>query len=172
MPTIASARHDSPLGTLVSHWTAAGLYALRWDQPPTASTAPVTQPGHSVSDATRLDELLQCFFTTGSADFSALLIDSAGWTSFGRRIYHCCRQIPAGETRTYKELARAAGNERASRAVGAAMARNRIPIVIPCHRVIATGGHLRGFSAPGGLKTKQWLLALESASQPDQPLFR
>ena len=62
---------------------------------------------------------------------------------------------------TYKQLAKLAGNEKASRAVGAAMSRNRILLVIPCHRVIAAGGGLRGFSAPGGLATKRLLLQLE-----------
>ncbi|MCL4165073.1 UNVERIFIED_CONTAM: hypothetical protein GTU68_055700 [Idotea baltica] len=87
-----------------------------------------------------------------------------------QRVYQCCRQIQPGDTMTYKQLAAAAGNEKASRAVGAAMSRNRILLVIPCHRVLAANGQLRGFSAPGGLATKQSLLDLENCVE-SQPLF-
>jgi len=160
MNNITSALHSSPFGNMVSDWTDRGLYSLAW----TASAADHPNAGSATAigqQAQRLDELLEEFFATGHTDFGDIVIDATGWSEFRRRIYHFCRQIPAGETWTYKELARAAGNERASRAAGAAMARNRVPIVIPCHRVIASGGGLRGFSAPGGLETKQWLLDLE-----------
>jgi methylated-DNA-[protein]-cysteine S-methyltransferase len=66
-----------------------------------------------------------------------------------------------GETLSYLELATRAGNPKASRAVGSAMATNPIPIVVPCHRVLRTGGHLGGYG--GGLDVKRWLLALEGA---------
>jgi methylated-DNA-[protein]-cysteine S-methyltransferase len=90
-------------------------------------------------------------------------LDGSGWTAFGRAVYRECRRIPAGTTVTYGELAERAGTRSASRAVGALMARNRILLVIPCHRVVAVGGGLRGFSAEGGLATKRYLLDLEAA---------
>ena len=68
--------------------------------------------------------------------------------------------IPVGEVATYGEIAHRVGNPRAARAVGRAMATNPIPLVIPCHRVVGVDG-LRGFGAPGKLKTKAWLLNLE-----------
>jgi methylated-DNA-[protein]-cysteine S-methyltransferase len=98
-------------------------------------------------------------------DFTNVEVDYAFKTGFRRRVLECCRQIPYGETITYGQLARRAGSPNAARAAGQVMAQNRIPIVIPCHRVVATGGGLGGFSAPGGLRTKQRLLALEAESR-------
>lgn len=79
---------------------------------------------------------------------------------FHRQVYEVVRAIPPGQTRTYAEVARAAGRPGAARSVGNAMARNRVCLFIPCHRVVATTG-LGGFSAAGGLSTKRRLLALE-----------
>ena len=81
-------------------------------------------------------------------------------TDFQKRVWEALIQIPYGETRTYKEIAAAAGNPKASRAVGMANNRNPIPIIIPCHRVIGTNGSLTGYA--GGLKVKEYLLKLES----------
>ena len=80
-------------------------------------------------------------------------------TDFQKRVWEALTQIPYGETRTYKEIAAAAGNPKASRAVGMANNRNPIPIIIPCHRVIGTNGSLTGYA--GGLKVKEYLLKLE-----------
>jgi len=76
------------------------------------------------------------------------------------RAREACATIPYGQVRTYKELATAAGSPEAVRAAGNAMARNPIPIVVPCHRVLRTGGALGGYG--GGLECKRWLLDLES----------
>jgi len=70
-------------------------------------------------------------------------------------------KIPYGEVRTYGEIARALGKPAAARAVGMALAKNPLPILIPCHRVVAASGHLTGFSAGDGLNSKAWLLQLE-----------
>jgi methylated-DNA-[protein]-cysteine S-methyltransferase len=80
-------------------------------------------------------------------------------TEFQRRVWNALREIPYGETRSYKETAIAAGNEKACRAVGMANNRNPISIIIPCHRVIGADGDLVGYG--GGLDKKIWLLNLE-----------
>ena len=77
--------------------------------------------------------------------------------------------IPHGETRTYGELARAIGEPGAARAVGRALGRNPIPIIIPCHRILAADGRSGGFSAPGGVTTKMRLLAIERARRGREP---
>jgi methylated-DNA-[protein]-cysteine S-methyltransferase len=82
-------------------------------------------------------------------------------TPFQRAVWRALQEIPYGETISYGELARRVDHPKASRAAGSANGKNRIPIVIPCHRVIAAGGKLGGFG--GGLPVKQALLALESA---------
>ncbi len=97
-----------------------------------------------------------------SVDFQTLELDLECLTPFQARIVECCRGIPFGDTLAYGELAAAAGRPRAARAVGNTMARNRFPLVVPCHRVVGAGGRLTGFSAPGGLTTKQRLLAHEA----------
>lgn len=93
--------------------------------------------------------------------FSGIELDLAGVGEFHRTIYDALRRIGWGETTTYGALARQAGDPGASRAVGQAMGRNPIPVIIPCHRVLASGGKAGGFSAFGGADTKQRLLALE-----------
>ena len=103
-------------------------------------------------------------------DFRDVAVDLEGATSFFRQVYEATREIPAGETRTYGEIAKAVGRPSAAQEVGQAMAKNPVPIIVPCHRVSAAGGKLGGFSAPGGPAAKARLLALEGASV-NLPLF-
>jgi methylated-DNA-[protein]-cysteine S-methyltransferase len=88
---------------------------------------------------------------------------------FHRRVYHLAREIAPGITLSYGELARRLGEPAAARAVGQALGANPFVIVVPCHRVLAAGGRAGGFSAPGGLRTKARLLAIESACAPPPP---
>lgn len=89
-----------------------------------------------------------------------LAVDIRDLPPFCAAALNAARRIPYGQTATYREIARRLGNPAASRAVGQAMARNPVPIVIPCHRVVSSTG-LGGFSAPGGLAMKTRLLAME-----------
>jgi len=111
-------------------------------------------PRGPVSDAVRQ---LREYFAGKRADFD-LPLAPAG-TAFQRAVWRQLQGIPYGETISYGELARRVGNPKASRAVGSANGANPLPIVIPCHRVIAGDGSLGGFG--GGLPAKQTLLALE-----------
>lgn len=146
---------------MVSTWTDNGLFSLCWDSPGDIHPGDIDDGADGVGPE-ELEDRLEEYFATGRADFRSIVLDTEGWTPFTRHVYQCCRSIAPGETVTYKELARRAGNAAASRAVGAAMSRNRVLLVVPCHRVISSGGGLRGFSAPGGLQTKQFLLDLET----------
>jgi methylated-DNA-[protein]-cysteine S-methyltransferase len=82
---------------------------------------------------------------------------------FHRRVYDVARTIKAGATMSYGEIATRVGERDAARAVGQALGRNPIPIIVPCHRVLAADGGTGGFSAPGGTATKLRLLAIEGA---------
>ena len=88
-------------------------------------------------------------------------LDLSGLTPFQRRVLEACAKIAYGKMATYGELARRIGRPGAARAVGRALARNPVPIVVPCHRVIAADGSLGGFSARPGVMLKRWLLELE-----------
>jgi len=102
-------------------------------------------------------------FTEGARDdFRDVKIDLGPQTAFQRRVMRCCRRIPYGSTMTYGRLAAKAGHPKAARAVGQCMATNRVALVVPCHRVVASDGGLGGYSAFGGPSTKQRLLLLES----------
>jgi methylated-DNA-[protein]-cysteine S-methyltransferase len=83
---------------------------------------------------------------------------------FASRVVDACRRIPWGQVRTYGQLAAVCGSPGAARAVGSVMAKNRFPLIVPCHRVLASGGELGGYSAPDGLKMKRRLLEMEAAS--------
>jgi len=103
-----------------------------------------------------------------SVDFSDIVVAGEHLTEFGQRVVRSCREIPFGQQSSYARLAEAAGSPGAARAVGNVMANNRTPIIVPCHRVVGSGGALGGFSAPGGLETKRRLLDAEAASTVSQ----
>lgn len=84
-------------------------------------------------------------------------------SDFQKEIYHALLQVPYGTTLSYKELATLAGNPKASRAVGTAMAHNPLPLFVPCHRVLMSDGSLGAYSGGKGVKSKQWLIEHEKA---------
>ena len=90
-------------------------------------------------------------------------LDLTGVVDFARDVYDFSRKIPPGATRTYGEVAKAIGQPGAAQAVGQALGRNPIPLIVPCHRILAAGNRPGGFSAPGGTATKSLLLQIEGA---------
>ncbi len=100
----------------------------------------------------------------------SLPIDWRLVTRFQSLVLHATAQIPFGQVHTYGELAQKIGKPRAARAIGGAMARNPFPLIIPCHRVVNAARSLHGYSAPGGLETKAWLLTLEGHRVVDKKL--
>ena len=102
-------------------------------------------------------------------DLAKIPVDLAATPLFNRRVYAVARAIPAGRTLTYGEVAARVGEPGAAQAVGRALGDNPIPVIVPCHRVLAAGGRLHGFSAPGGLETKRRLLEIEGARTSDAP---
>lgn len=96
-------------------------------------------------------------------DFADVELELPDSTPFQQAVRKAVRAIPYGQTATYAEIAGRVGSPRAARGVGGVMSSNRIPILIPCHRVVASGGRLGGFSAPQGVDLKRWLLEREAA---------
>ncbi len=99
-----------------------------------------------------------------------LKINPSIFTPFQKRVLEITQKIPYGEIRTYGEIAQSFGSPNASRAVGMALGRNPILIILPCHRVVAANHHLTGFAAADGLRVKQWLLEMEGHKVVNQKL--
>ena len=163
---VAYATVDSPIGTLTVAATPAGLVALGLpnrdpdevleDLAARVSPRMLEAPG-------RLDEVrreLDLYFEGRLRDFG-LPLDWQLTKGFRRKVLRQTARIPYGRTLSYKQVAAKAGNERAVRAAGSALGSNPIPIVVPCHRVLRTGGALGGYG--GGLEVKEQLLRLEGA---------
>ena len=109
-----------------------------------------------------LQEQIAAYFEGARVNFSPnvpVVLDGVG--DFSRSVLTACRNVQFGQVITYRELARRSGRTAASRAVGGALARNPLALLIPCHRIIRTDGKLGGFSAPGGIELKQRMLDLE-----------
>jgi len=111
------------------------------------------------------------YFAGEQIDFNPIELDLSTVDPGRRPIYDALRKVKFGETVTYGELAKRAGvtAPQAAQDVGVAMARNPVPLIIPCHRVLAAGGKLGGFSAPGRTETKEKMLALEGVFIGNQP---
>jgi methylated-DNA-[protein]-cysteine S-methyltransferase len=105
---------------------------------------------------------VRAYFDGTPTDFGSVALDLRPHDDFAARVYAHVRRIRWGETTTYGAIAKALGADpEAARDVGRAMARNPLPLLVPCHRVLAAGGGIGGFSAPGGAVTKRRMLALE-----------
>ena len=100
------------------------------------------------------------------ADLRSVQLDLRAQSAFNAAVYELARGIAPGETSTYGEIATRLGDPGAARAVGQALGQNPIPIIVPCHRVLAAGGRAGGFSAPGGVMTKLKLLEIERSRIP------
>ncbi len=164
---VAYATVDSPFGPLLAANTPRGLVKISF--PASAGTEETleelaTRISPRVLEApARLDEVrrqLDLYFEGRLREFD-LALDWQLSRGFRRRALRAIDRIPYGKTRSYTEIARSAGNERAVRAAGTACGSNPIPIVVPCHRVLRSGGGLGGYG--GGLPMKEALLELERA---------
>ena len=171
----------TPVGTCGIAWTSRGIAALQLPESSTAGTRArllrrlaavgvdiadedlLTRPQAPAPDARRaIDAILELLHGTPEAlDF--IVLDDLDLPAFDRRVYAETRAIAPGTTLTYGDVARRIGEPDSARAVGQALGRNPMAIIVPCHRVLAAGGAIGGFSAGGGAATKRRLLAIERA---------
>jgi O-6-methylguanine DNA methyltransferase len=157
----------TPIGRLLVASSDRGL--VRVMLPDESRTDPISYLQKHFPDATLVEskernreiahQLLEYF--NGTRKEFALLLDLRG-TDFQKSVWEAVRKVPYGQTRSYGEIAKAIGNPKAVRAVGAANGANPIPIVIPCHRIIGSDGSMTGFG--GGIPLKRRLLDLEKKS--------
>jgi methylated-DNA-[protein]-cysteine S-methyltransferase len=163
---LAYALVDSPVGRLVVARSERGLLRIAYEDFNGGVDVVVQALADRVSPRilevpAKLDDVrreLDEYFAGRRHEFD-VPIDWALYSDFGRRVLQATARIPFGRTATYGEVAARAGNARASRAAGRALGANAIPIVVPCHRVIGTGGKLVGYT--GGMHRKEALLRLE-----------
>jgi len=168
---IAYALFETAIGTMAVAWGPNGIVSVRLPEDTAAATRvrlarrfpdggeELPPPGVdlAVRDVTRL-------IAGERVDLSRIGLDMSGVPELNRRVYAAARTIAPGETRTYGEIARAIGEgPAAARAVGQALGANPFAVVVPCHRVVASGGATGGFSARGGVAMKLRLLAIEQA---------
>lgn len=147
MPQIS---FNSPVGALTIFEFDDQIVSLDWGFVEDMEPSPVLNEAKSQINA---------YFARKLDRFDLPL--APGGTAFQAAVWAAMCEIPLGQTATYQDLARAAGSPKGFRAVGMACGKNPIPIVIPCHRVLATGGKPGGYSGDGGLETKEILLKLE-----------
>jgi methylated-DNA-[protein]-cysteine S-methyltransferase len=132
--------------------------------------APGASPGEPTPEVAEAVSAAKRYFEGQATDFSKLTLDLGDQDAFFKRIYAAARRLGWGETTTYGALAKELGaGPEAARDVGQAMAKNPMPLIIPCHRVLAAGGKVGGFSAPGGAATKIWMLELEGVQVAPPP---
>ncbi len=183
------------MGQTVLHYlvfeTAGGFCGIAWNgvgitrfQLPTRSAEaterillrrmPGAEPGTPTPEVIEAIAAVKRYFEGEETDFSAIKLDLGGQDAFFAQIYAAARQVGWGQITTYGALARELGaGPEAARDVGQAMAKNPVALIIPCHRVLAAGGKVGGFSAPGGSAAKVRMLELEGVHvEPSRPAQR
>jgi len=170
---------DTALGTCGIAWSARGICGVQLPEVDAAATRarlsrrhPGAPEGEPAPAARRAIDAIIALLSGRPARFDDTPLDWLHVPDFDRRVYAIARGIPAGETLSYGEVAARLGEPGAARAVGRALGRNPVPIIIPCHRVLAAGHRPGGFSAHGQVATKRRLLEIEGALAPGKlPLF-
>ena len=164
---------ETTLGFAAIAWNDAGVTRFNLPGPKDTATSRLggATPAEPPPNIAAIIALAQRYFAGERIDFDAIGLDLSSVDPFRRSIYDALRKVAFGETVTYGELAKRVGanQPQAAQDVGVAMARNPVPLIIPCHRVLAAGGKLGGFSAPGRTETKQKMLALEGVYIGGQP---
>jgi methylated-DNA-[protein]-cysteine S-methyltransferase len=167
---IAYTLFDTAIGSCGIAWNDRGVVAFQLPEGSSSATRAtlISRVGGSVESAAppeirRVIDAVAALLRGEPTDLAFAPLDMAGLPPFHQRVYDVARTIPAGQTMTYGEIATRLGDPGSARAVGQALGRNPIPVIVPCHRVLAAGGRSGGFSAPGGTRTKLNLLAIEGA---------
>jgi methylated-DNA-[protein]-cysteine S-methyltransferase len=169
---------DTALGFAGIGWTDAGINRFQLPASSAASAErlmqkrdPAARPDTPPPAVAEAIAAVKRYFAGEEVDFSGVQLDLDGQDAFFKRIYAAARRVGWGNTTTYGSIAKELGaGPEGARDVGQAMAHNPIGLIIPCHRVLAAGGKLGGFSAPGGGNAKLRMLALEGvALDPPAP---
>ncbi|QIS16330.1 methylated-DNA--[protein]-cysteine S-methyltransferase [Nocardia arthritidis] len=174
----AATLFDTEIGSCAIAWSATGVIRFQLPEATPAATRTrilrrrngieVTEqtPSGPIADAIAA---IRAHLAGELTDLRWIPLDTSGIPEFNRAVYTVTRAIDPGHTLSYGQVADRIGAPGAAQAVGQALGRNPIPLIIPCHRVLAADHALHGFSAPGGLETKMHLLAIERTSGFGEP---
>ncbi len=167
---------DTEIGCCGIAWGAHGVVGLQLPERHDRTTRdrlrrrfPDASEAAPPSDIQQAIDSIVALLRGEARDLSFITLDMDGIPPFRQSIYAVLRGIPAGATLSYGEIATRLGNGSAAREVGEAMGKNPFPIIVPCHRVLAAGGKVGGFSAAGGVTTKLRLLNIEGARVGETP---
>jgi methylated-DNA-[protein]-cysteine S-methyltransferase len=178
MTDLAFAMFETAIGSTAIVWSARGIAGVQLPErsaratrdrvlrrfPAARETAPPAIMQRAIDDIVGL-------LGGEPRDLTYVTVDIDGVADFNRRVYAIARTIPPGATLSYGEIAERLGDRSLARDVGQALGQNPVPIIVPCHRVLAAGGKVGGFSAPGGVVTKLRLLTIEGAQPGGPTLF-
>jgi len=160
---------DTPIGRCAIAWGASGVVSVQLPSARELQTRahllqrfPEARELPPTPEVQRAVECIVVVLRGEASDLSNIALDMDGVPPFHRRVYELARSIPPGETISYGEIAAKLGAPGSARAVGQALGRNPFAIIVPCHRVLAAGGKVGGFSADGGITTKLRLLSIEA----------
>jgi methylated-DNA-[protein]-cysteine S-methyltransferase len=162
---------DTALGRCGIRWSDSGITSVLLPSAATSRRLPLPDAAAVPSDVRDAIEGIRAVLEGKRRDLRDIRLDERGIDPFRRRVYAATRDVEPGTIATYGQVARAIGEPDAARDVGAALARNPTPVIVPCHRVLAANGALHGFSAPGGIDTKRRMLQLEGAPGFGQQLL-
>jgi methylated-DNA-[protein]-cysteine S-methyltransferase len=165
---------DTGFGPAGLAWTDRGVLAVAFPEPDAAAArvcllrkTPAAERAAPPKAMKKIADDIVALFDGGKPDFQDVVLDDERVPDFDRSVLKLTRQISAGETKTYGDIAKALGDVSLSRRVGQALGRNPFPIIVPCHRVVGADGTMIGFSAAGGVEAKRGLLKIEGALAPE-----
>ncbi|HXX26062.1 MAG TPA: methylated-DNA--[protein]-cysteine S-methyltransferase [Pseudolabrys sp.] len=169
---------NTALGACGIIWSARGIAGVKLpdaDEAATRTRIARRHPGAQEADPPRhvqraIDGIV-ALLDGEPHDFGDVALDFGNAPDFNRKVYNIALTIPPGRTMTYGEIAERLGDKLLARDVGTALGQNPIPIIMPCHRVLAAGGKTGGFSGVGGVVTKLRLLSIEGAQPSGPTLF-
>jgi methylated-DNA-[protein]-cysteine S-methyltransferase len=169
---------DAAIGTCAVVWSARGVAGVQLPETTELATRawllrrfPDAEERDPPPSVQRAIEAIVALLRGEARDLRDLPLDLDGVPEFNRRVYEIARAIPPGKTMTYGEIAKQLGDRLLARAVGQALGHNPVPLIVPCHRVVAASGKSGGFSAGGGVVTKLRLLTIEGAQPIGPTLF-
>lgn len=169
----SSTLFDTAIGRCGIAWTEDGVAAIALPEPSDEAMVDYlagfgATPGQVGAVAADAIDRIVALLDGRAVDMRSipLVLDVS---EFDASVYTVCSEIPRGSTLTYGDIARRLGHPGAAQAVGGALGRNPVPIIIPCHRVLGAGTEVGGFSAPGGANTKQIILGIEGVPGFDEP---